>query len=491
VRSALGAGRVRLFRQLLTESVTLALMGALVGGALAGGIVTLLKAIGGHAVPRADAVTVGWRVYLFGVVAALIAAVVAGLLPAVRASAAHKLQGLEGTRTSASLGERRLLRSVATLQIVLTVALLSGAALLIRTASNLARVRPGYDTENILAMTVASVQQNTWKDFHARALDKLAALPGVTHTAFVWGLPLTGNKWTGDVEILGQPGTTGLDARINASLRAVTPDYFAAMGVSLAEGRSFQSTDDNGTPRVAIVNDAFAQRHLGGANPLGKQIRFPGAKETIDIVGSVSDIKTDALDARAEPEIYFPLWQMRAFSKHLILRAASDPRALGPLVRSALREIEPTAAVEHITTMAEIRRESLAPRTFAMRLLTAFAIVATVLALIGLYGVLSLSVASRTREIGVRQAIGAQRHEIVGLVLREGVRLIALGVLLGAGAALLAGRVLATLLFEVRPTDPLTLAGAAAVFCVVALGACSLPAWRASRVDIINALRHE
>jgi len=454
--------------------------------------VKLFKAIGGDAVPRADAVTVGWPVFAFGLLAALIAAVFAGLLPAARASAPDRFHGLEGTRTSAGRAERRLLGAVAALQIVLTVGLLAGAGLLIRTAQNLAQVRPGYDTENVLALTVTAMQSDKWKDFHTRALERVATIPGVKHAAFVWGLPLTGNKWPGEMEIVGEASATRLADRLTLPIRAVTPDYFSAMDIQLVEGRGFQDTDDVDTPRVAVVNRAFAQRYFPGASALGRQLRYVGdAKNTIQIVGIVSDIRVESLSRQTEPEVYMPLWQRRAFSKHLIVRTTSDPRALAARVRSELHDVDPTAAVEHVKTMTEIRQESVAERTFAMYLLTGFAIAATLLALVGLYGVLSLSVGARIKEIAVRKAIGAQGREIVSLILGEGFRLIAIGAVLGAGLAVLLGRVLSALLFEVRPADPVALVGAALLFGLVALTACAVPAWRAARVDLMEALRHE
>lgn len=491
MRSALGANRWRLFRQVLTETVTLAIVGAVVGGVLSSAMVRLFKAIGGDAVPRADAVTVGWPVFAFGLLAALIAAVFAGLLPAARASSSDNFRGLDGARTSAGRAERRLLAGVAGLQIVLTVGLLAGAALLIRTEQNLARIRPGYDTENVLTMTVTAMQSDKWKDFHTRALERVAAIPGVRHAAFVWGLPLTGNKWPGEMEIVGEAGATTLADRLTLPLRAVTPDYFPVMDIPIVEGRGFLDSDDADRPRVAVVNHAFAQQYLAGT-ALGRQLRFRGdTKNTIQVVGVVSDIRVEALSRKAEPEIYLPLWQSRAFSKHLIVRTTSDPRALAARIRSELHGVDPTAAVEHVKTMTEIRQESVAERTFAMYLLTGFAIGATLLALVGLYGVLSLSVGARIKEIAVRKAIGAQGREIVSLILGEGARLIAVGAVLGAGLAVLLGRVLSALLFEVRPADPLALLGAAGLFGAVALAACAVPAWRAARVDLMDALRHE
>jgi len=492
IRAAMGAGRWRLCRQVLIESVALALVGAAFGAGLAAATVKLFKAIGGHAIPRSDAVTVGWPVFAFGLVAALTAAALAGLLPAVRASILDPYPALKGTRSSADRTERRLLGGVATFQIALTLALLVGAALLIRTVSNLARLRPGFDTENILAMTVTCVQRDRWKDFHTRALERVSALAGVRQAAFVWGLPLTGNKWGGDMEIIGQPGTSKLKDRMNLPLRSVTPDYFDALGVKIMDGRGFRPSDNSEAPPVAVVNETLAGRYFPKANPIGRKLRFVGdTNRTIEVVGIVSDIRTEGLSQRAEPEIYFPFWQGGAFSKHLIVRTASDPRSLAGLVKRELRSVDPTAAVEHVKTMEDIRRESVAPRTFAMRLLVGFSLAASCLALVGIYGVLSLSVGARTKEIAVRMAIGARGHEILGLVLGEGLRLIVLGVVLGAILALSLGRILETFLFEAKPTDPITLGGPALLFTAIALLACWVPACRAARVDPMVALRYE
>ena len=494
MRSALGAGRARLFRQVLTESVVVALAGSIVGAALAAGIVRVMKSIGGDAVPRADAVSVGWPVFAFGLVAALIAAGVAGLLPALRASFPDRFHGLKGARSSAGRAERRLLGAVATLQIVLTVALLSGAALLIRTARNLDSVRPGYETENILAMTVTAMQRDKWKEFHQQALARVATIPGVRHVAFAWGLPLTGNKWPGEMDIPGEPGSPNIADRISLPLRSITADYFDLMGMRLVDGRAFRATDDDKAPRVAIVNAAFARRYFGDGTAIGRKMFFSGdakRERPIEIVGVLADTRTDALGAKAEPEVYLSLWQNGAFSKHLVVRATGDPRPLAALVRRELRAVDPQSAVEHVTTMAEIRSQSEAPRLFAMRLLMGFAGAATLLAVVGLYGVLSLSVGSRTKEIAVRKAIGARSSQIIGLVLGEGSRLIVVGLAMGAIAAFVLGRLLGVLLYDVRPADPLALAAAAALFALIALAACVIPARRAGRVDLMEALRME
>jgi putative ABC transport system permease protein len=455
-------------------------------------MIALLKAIAGHAVPRIDAVQVGWPVFAFGLAAAMLAAAVAGVLPAARASLPDRLQGLKGSRTTASVGERRMLGVVATLQIVLTVALLSGAALLVRTARNLDRMQPGYQTENILAMTVTTMEREKSTEFHRLALERAASVPGVTSAAFAWGVPLTGNSWPAEIEIIGQAGSSRLADRINMPIRSITQDYFDVMGMRIAEGRAFRDSDRPDAPRVAIVNETLAQRYFADRNVVGGHLAFAGStNKPIQIVGVVADTRTVDLSQAAEPEIYLPFWQSGAFSKHLVVRAAGDPSALAALVRAELRKIDPTSAVERITTMAEIRRASVAPRTFAMRLLVGFGVVASVLALVGLYGVLSLSVSARTKEIAVRKAVGAQGRQIVRLVVGEGSKLVVGGLVFGAVVAVLVGRLLRTLLFDVTPSDPVALGLATLVFGAVALAACLIPAYRASQVDLMQSLRQE
>jgi putative ABC transport system permease protein len=410
----------------------------------------------------------------------------------MRAALPARAQSVKSTRNTTARAERRLLGAVAAFQIALTLALLAGALLLIRTAQNLETVRLGYDTDNILAMTVTAVEREKWKVFHTQALDRVATIPGVRHAAFAWGVPLTGNKWPGDMEFPGRPGSARIVDRIMLPLRAITADYFSVMGIALLDGRTFVPADDENARRVAIVNAALARRYYDNANPIGRQIRFANdVDHPIEIVGVVSDTRTDALTEAAEPEVYLPLWQATAFSKHLVVRAAVDPLRLASRVRQELQAIDPTAAVEHVTTMAEIRRQSMAPRLFAMQLLSGFAMAATLLAVVGLYGVLSLSVGSRTREIAVRKAVGAQSHQIVGLMLGDASRVMLAGVILGMASAFAIGRLLASFLFEVRPADPLVLAAAAAVLGLAAFAACCRPAWRAGRVDPMEALRQE
>lgn len=499
VRCALGAGRVALFRQVSTESLLLALLGSAFGFGLAFGVVKLFKLIGGHAIPRLDAVTTGWPVLACGLGAAAIAALLAGLLPALRAARLDPMIALKdaGPKSSAGRGERRLLRGVTMIQTALTLALLVGAGLLIRTMNNLSKVQTGYNIGKILTMSVTALQRDDRERtaVHQRALERVSNLPGVESAAFAWGVPLTGNNWPFGVDIEGQPAPTKPSDLPVVPARAVTEDYFRLLGQPLVAGRNFRSTDNRdrpGTTNVAIINQAMADRYFPQANPVGKKFwGFGRSNPPTEIIGVVSNSRTDDLTKAAEPEIYLSFWQATAFTKHLLVRATADPRALMASVERELRAIDPTVSVENPKTLEEIRGDSQSSRRFATRLLTGFALVASALTLVGIYGVLSLSVAARRRELAIRSALGAERRNLLNLVLGEGLRLIALGVTAGLAAAIVLSRVLRSFLFEVAPTDPVTLVAVGLLFVGVALLACWAPARRAAKVDPMVALRYE
>jgi putative ABC transport system permease protein len=494
VRGALGMGRVALFRQVLTEGLLLALIGGTLGVGLALGVVKIFKLIAGHAVPRLDGVTAGWAVLGWGFSAALLAAFCAGILPAMRAFRLDPMEVLKGAgpKGTAGMGERRLLRGVTMAQTALTLALLVGAGLLIRTMVKIAEVPSGFNTGRILTMSVTEVDYSHWDSFHRQALERVAAVPGVQYAAFAWGVPMTGNNWPATLEIEGQPPAVKESDKTALPLRAVTPDYFKLMGEALVGGREFRSTDDDKAPKVAIANQAFADRFFPHENPIGRKIWLEGRdKPGMEIVGEIANSRTDDLTQEASPEIYLPLWQAHAFSKHLVVRTTADPRTAVLAVERELRSVDPTAAIENVKTLEEIRDDSLASRTFAMQLLVGFAVVGSVLTLVGIYGVLSLSVTSRRRELAIRSAVGAQQKDIRKLVFGEGFRLIAAGVVAGVALAMILSRVLQSFLFEVQPGDPATLVVVGLLFVGVALLACWVPVRRAAKIDPVEALRYE
>jgi len=495
VRSAMGMGRIALLRQVSTESLLLALLGGAFGVGLAFGVVKLFKLIAGHAIPRLEDVTAGWAVLAWGLGAAVLAAVFAGVFPALRAFRLDPMEVLKnaGPKGTAGLGERRLLRGVTMAQTALTLALLVGAGLLIRTMINIAKVPSGYNTGHILTMSVTEVRSfSEWASFHRHALERVSAIPGVQYAAFAWGVPLTGNNWPATMEIEGQPPATKESEKTALPLRAVTEDYFKLMGVGMLGGREFRSSDEGKTINVAIVNQAFADRYFPHANAIGRKVWLDGRdKPATEIVGEVSNGRTDDLTEAASPEVYLSLWEATAFSKHLVIRTTADPRAVLVAVERELRAVDPTAAIENPKTLEQIRDDSLASRTFAMQLLVGFSVVGSVLTLVGIYGVLSLSVASRRRELAIRSAVGAEQKDIRNLIFGEGFRLIASGVLAGTALAIVLSRVLRTFLFNVQPGDPTTLIVVGALFVGVALLACWVPVRRAAKVDPLEALRYE
>jgi putative ABC transport system permease protein len=492
VRAALGARAFQLCRPVIAESLLLALLAGAIGGAMAVWCVDVLKLIGGQGIPRLDAVRLGWPLLTFCLGAAIVAGLFAGLLPAWRSLGRDPGNELKAGSRTASVGraERRLLGSVAAVQIALTLALLVGAGLLIQTVRSLAKVRPGFDTQNILTMSVTAVGTN-YLDFHTRAIERVSALPGVKAVAFGWGVPLTGNKWFNTFEIDGQ-GTGSPDDKLRLPTRSITPDYLTALGLRLVAGRAFRPSDNDKAPRVVIINEAAANRYFPGRSAVGRKLRVAGnSTNLLEIVGVLADTRTDALTEATEPEVYLSFWQSGAFSKHLVVRTHADPRALALAVEKELRAIDSTVSVENIKTLEEIRSDSVASRTFAMNLLVAFALVACVLAAVGIYGVLSLAVGSRKTEIAIRMAIGAQRGDVLRLMLKEGVRLASMGIVVGIVIAIALSMGLRTYLFGVGPADPLTFAAMVIVVMAITLLTCWIPARRAARVEPLAALRNE
>ena len=510
VRCALGARRWRLFRQALAESLVLAVGSGVLGAALAVATVRIVKVHAGVAVPRLDSITIGWPMWTFCFCAAILAAGLAGLAPAFRASQLTPAAASQGaTNTTANRTDRYLVTGVVVLQMGMTVALLLGAGLMIRTVSNLAHIPAGYDTEQIVTMTVTELKQaqppsvandflRHLVDFHQRAMTQLTALPGVKSVAWVLGVPLTGDQWSAVVETSDSGHAEKLKDEIIVPVRAVSPNYFDTMGMQILAGRDFGAAD-NYTNRnlTVIVNQAMADRYFVGSNAIGKRFRFVlrlGVQGTIhdaEIIGIAANSLEESLTKSPQPEIYLPYWHFPSAVKSLVVHTIGDPRRVLAGVEQTLRTVDPTVVLENARTLKQIRNDSIAPQLFAMRLLTGFSFMAGALALIGIYGVLALSVASRQKEMAIRLAVGAQHHKVFGLILAEGMRLAALGVAIGTAVALASSRILSALLFGVEPTDPITLSAVILLFLLVAFLACCLPACRASKIDPMTALRYE
>lgn len=506
VRQALGAGRLNLFGLVTSEGLVLALLGGGLGVGLAVLIVQVLREVGSHAIPRLDAVSVGWPVLACALGAAVFAAVLASLVPALRASWLEPVGALKssGTRTSAGRGERRILRGVATMQVGLTLALLVGAGLLIRTMHGIASVTPGFHTDRVLAMTVTPMLMDdvrpgggpdgtddySW--FHQLAIERVEALPGVQAAAFGWGLPLTGNAWGFGVRLEGQPEPAEGEAWMTQPVRSVSPGYLDLLGLAIVEGRDVRRTDKSGEPSVALVNQALAERFFPGRAVLGRKLWLREAgDEVFEIVGVVANARSADLTKPAEPEIYLSLFQAGAFSKHLVVRTQGEPMALAGAVQRALRTVEPAVGIENVETLGQIRGDSQATRRFALQLLVGFAAMAVVLTLGGIYGVLSLTVASRRRELAIRAAVGAARSSLRGLIMREGLKLVGVGVAFGLLGAVLLSRALQSFLFRVTPTDAVSILGAGLALALMTLPAYWLPAARAARVSPADALKEE
>lgn len=484
-----------MFGLVIAEGALLALVSGALGIMLAIGLVRLFAAASGDAVPRLEDVTIGWPVLAFGLGSSIVACVIASLVPAVRAARLNPVEALRlgGPKSSTGQAQRRLLAAVVVGQTALTLALLVGAGLLIRTMYNLDIIRPGYDTRNILTMSVTAVGSD-WQDFHQRALEQVAALTGVEGAAFAWGVPLTGNAWPSRIGIEGYRSATAADGSVALPMRAVTSAYFDMLDQPVLIGRDFRSTDSPGAQQVAIVNETFVERYFGGGNAIGRTIQWDRGGDTdpaFAIVGVIGDTRTNDLAAAPEPEVYLSLWQASANSKHLLIRSMLPVDALAGSVRAALRNIAPTVSIENIETLDEIRKSSLATRNFAMQLLIGFAVIASALTLGGVYSVLSLSVAARRRELAIRSAVGAERLRLLRLVMGQGFRMILIGSVTGVLASVALSRLLQSWLYGVAAIDPATILGATALFTLVALIACWAPARRAATIEPVEALRTE
>jgi predicted permease len=503
IRTAIGASRWRIARQLLMESLLLALIGGGIGIALAVWGTNALLAASPANLLDLRSISLDFRVLTFAVAATLLAGLLFGFLPSYISAHSRISETLkEGGRGSSSAHRRAFARNAFVVtQLGLALVLLIGSGLLIRSFVRLIGVDPGFDTGHLLTFKVTLPRSKYGTDplrlaFFQQLLAKLAVVPGVRSASMESFPPLTGLGSATGVHLLSQPSLALSDLPV-ANVRVVGPDYLATMNIPLRAGRFFNANELADEKHVTIINQAFADKYLHGVDPLGQKavIYMKSLEESgnypSEIIGVVGDVHQMGLDTVSEPTVYWPHPELVMSGMTILLRTSRDPLALVSTARGEVQKLDPELPMAAVATMEQLLADSLSRSRFTMLLLGIFSAVALILASVGIYGLIAYSVTQRTQELGIRIALGAQRHDVLRLVLAQGTRLTLLGVALGVFAALALSRLLASMLFGVSATDPLTFAGVAVLLAVVALLACFIPARRATRVDPIIALRYE
>jgi putative ABC transport system permease protein len=501
LRAALGASRSRLVRQALTESTLLALGGGMLGILVARWGTSFISALGVKVIPQLVDIGIDFRVLSFTAAVSVFTGVLFGLLPAMQLSAPNLNDVLkEGGRGSYGAANGVLREGLVVAEIALALMLLTGAGLLLRTFGKLQGVDPGFNPKNVLTMAVALPSSKypfgSTKPvvFYHDLLDRTSALPGVQSAAAVSILPLGGDFDTAGAEVEGQvygPGEQPFPERY-----IVTPDYFRTMQIGLVRGRTFSEADNQDSPLVVLVSATAAQRWWPNQDPIGKRMRLPGITPEQGqiwrtVVGVAQDVKQAGLDAAHTTQVYLPHAQYRNDYLTLVVRTASDPLSRAHAVRQQVSALDKDLAVSDIASMEQVLSGSTVARRFSTLLLGCFAALGLLLASVGVYGILSCSVAQRTPEIGIRVALGAGKWDVLSLVVGQGFKIALLGMGTGAVAALALTRLMSSLLFETSPADPETFFGVALLLGAVALVASYIPARRAARVDPMVALRYE
>jgi len=488
VRAALGADRGTLVRQLLLESLLLALVGGGVGAALSVSGVQALLGLAPAGIPRLSAVGFDAGVLVFTVVLAVATGLLFGLAPAFRASRPDVHDRLREGGRGASTGARGLRSALVVGEVALVVVLAVGAGLLIRSYRGLSSVDPGFDPEGVLTLRVAA-RGDDHVSFFQRALERIEALPNVEAAGMIRPLPLAPDTFQGEGITFRLPGTEPPPGQEpEGVLRFTSPGYFEAMGIPRRAGRDFTNRDDGESPPVFVINRAAAERYWPGEDPVGETI-LAGSGISIEIVGVVGDVRQTGLAEPVEPVFYANHAQISRTGMTLVVRAAGDPSALVSPIQTIIRDLEPDQPIDDIAAMSDVVDRSIARPRFSMTLLSVFAGLALVLAAVGIYGVIAYTVAQRTRELGIRKALGAQRGDVVDLVVRETLRLAVAGLALGLVVAWAAAGWMESMLVGVGARDPWTFAASGVLLAAVALLAAAAPALRAAHTDPMIALR--
>jgi putative ABC transport system permease protein len=498
VRSALGAERTRLIRQMVTEAMVLAGAGGAIGVLFASAGVRLLLRLNPGDIPRIDETTVDGRVLLFSIASSIVTGFLFGLLPAISSSRIDVMALLKRGGSKGSVGTSNGLRhALIVAEVALSVILLAGAGLLIRSYLVLQASGTGFSSTPLsmrVDMDLAGNPQLVQKRhaFFRELLTRIESLPGVRRAALVDNLPLTHSESVTFMEVEGNK-----EKAQAIDMRLATPAYFPAMGIRLIEGRLFDDRDIWGQPTHLLVTQEFVKRFFAGKSPLGGRIKFPTASEDSRadsrvIVGVVSDVKHGSLEEIPRAEIFGSIWQWGGgCCAHVVVDASGRQETQAAAMRQIARSIDPSVTVSEVRSMEEIISAANAGRRFQTSLLSIFAAIAMLLALVGIYGLTAYSVRQRTPEFGIRMTLGASRVQVLAMVLRQGIGLTAFGVAIGIGGALVLTRLLSASLYGVKATDPLTFCAVPALILVVSAVACLAPAWKATRIDPAIALRYE
>jgi putative ABC transport system permease protein len=500
LRAALGASRWRLIRQLLTECILLSLLGGAVGILLAYAGIDWVKSLNIASLPRLDEININLKVLAFTLAASAVTGLIFGLLPSLQFSVIELNESLKEGRKGAGGGghHRRWLRGLVVVEIALALVLLVGAGLLLRSFQRVIESDPGFNPRNVLTLNVPLPQSNypdqqRQLQFYETALPKLNALPGVESASGVFRVPLVGLA-TSTFSIEGKPVPVG--NRPNNDYRTISPSYFRTMGIALRQGREFTERDKADAPDAVIINEELARRFFPGENPIGKRVQIGAENSRFrEIVGVVENVHLTSLDGPVDPAIYVPMaqntWPQALRISTFAIRTSVEPRTLLAAIRNQLHSIDSSLPVTQVQTMEEIVSGSLAQRRFNLTLLMIFAAVAGVLAIVGIYGVMSYNVTQQTHELGIRMALGAQQSEILKMVVGDGAKLAMAGVAIGLAGSLALTRLMAGLLFGVSATDPLTFVAIALALTAVCILAALIPARKAAKVNPIIALRGE